>query len=1034
MLDFQSPNFSLSQLELYLEAKKCSELRKSQLCLLLRDLNNNLVRLKRIKSTSTTADEESILVLSLSIKFFVILVENSIEEVLALSDILDKLKSDDWHVQQIILKLQVENTLRKLQEAFSFESNPLNLVCLMWSEFNEAKEMVAVLIYLLERGVLAEEIIDSVFLDAYFFLNIYHIEDINFTYRLLGECSCVNVLEKEKLLSLLASTRVYESASFAFNNYYLNGQQISKDVVSFPRKSVVEKSILNIQDLSNILSSRYSWDMLSFDSLRNLCVLFGNYFLTRALLFASANILKRYIITLDKAAIIDIFNYINTRVSFEDNERRLILEQFLTYIEDELILELVMTKKIPIWKLLVIKPSLLNQLNIKFILSLQEKVEVQLQDVQEAFRLTKYKNFLSLKDIIYIKIFNLCLDNHTFCVGEEVIDAFKSSDCIQDKVKLRIVEMQTQFDNIMSASFADGVNDISVLSVVDYGKSQMPMWRCLKRLSVVSIGLPLDAHQINAAVIKWLYCRYLEAFSDIFLIHTLNLLYPCEIYSRISCDEKELRFMQNGAKFRGILEALKISQYINLNRLILDSIESEYLEFIADENVAILLYKLDEVDSSNLLSSMRIFLRKRFLTSVSCMSSVNKVFINLNLDMMSWFFTTITRELTQELFEEVICFLITKDVRVLKFISIDLRSNYDFMFKVFTIDDRALSYANKAVSMQIVKDDGYSLKYVSRKFRDDEELVLVAVRNNGYALQYAEVNLRCNRKLVLEAVQVCGDSLKYAHNTLREDIDIVLVAVHSYGYALQHVGEKLKNHKLVVSEAIKKDANALRYASNDLRNDLDIVQQAYSEDKNSLQYALKAVVLIILARDGSALQYVSSAFKCDKEVVSVAIKQNYTALEYAEFDFQDDKAFMLLAVMQNGCALKYASDDLRDDSELVLAAVRQNHAALRYASKDLRNDLSFLFKIYQQSNYSLNTAGAFYRKLLSPALHFMLRYPVISLAVSGIMLNSSFLAIQLAIRSRPFSLPQATSSSTLFNKHLVGDSIKGTTNMRLIKS
>jgi len=74
------------------------------------------------------------------------------------------------------------------------------------------------------------------------------------------------------------------------------------------------------------------------------------------------------------------------------------------------------------------------------------------------------------------------------------------------------------------------------------------------------------------------------------------------------------------------------------------------------------------------------------------------------------------------------------------------------------------------------------------------------------------------------------------------------------------------------------------------------------------------IVLAAVRKNGTALRFVSDAFKADREIAAAAVKQTGIALKYASVTLQDDIEFVLVALssdMQRWGGCSYASDALR---------------------------------------------------------------------------------------------------------------------------
>ena len=133
---------------------------------------------------------------------------------------------------------------------------------------------------------------------------------------------------------------------------------------------------------------------------------------------------------------------------------------------------------------------------------------------------------------------------------------------------------------------------------------------------------------------------------------------------------------------------------------------------------------------------------------------------------------------------------------------------------------------DKVCMLEVVKNNGMELKYVSENLKNDKDVVLEAVKNNGEALQDASNELRNDKTIVLVAVKNCGWALEYASEEIRNDKTIVLEAVKNNEYALDYASYDLKNDKEVVLEAIKFRHHAIRYASKDI---IDMLTEALVE-------------------------------------------------------------------------------------------------------------------------------------------------------------------------------------------------------------
>ena len=64
----------------------------------------------------------------------------------------------------------------------------------------------------------------------------------------------------------------------------------------------------------------------------------------------------------------------------------------------------------------------------------------------------------------------------------------------------------------------------------------------------------------------------------------------------------------------------------------------------------------------------------------------------------------------------------------------------------------------------------------------------------------------------------------------------------------------------------------------------------------------KKIIMIVVSKDGYALQYASDALKNDKDIVMTAVSQEGLALQYAYYALKNDKDIVMTAVSRNGHA------------------------------------------------------------------------------------------------------------------------------------
>ena len=184
--------------------------------------------------------------------------------------------------------------------------------------------------------------------------------------------------------------------------------------------------------------------------------------------------------------------------------------------------------------------------------------------------------------------------------------------------------------------------------------------------------------------------------------------------------------------------------------------------------------------------------------------------------------------------------------------------------------------ANKNIAIEFIKYHtirlDYGMEQVLKKFKNDKEVVKVAVENHGSALQYASDNLKDDREVVKIAVKSYGMSLEYASNRLKDDKEIVKIALKN-GYdflpgglsvfALKYASSRLKDNEEIISFAINQ-----KYGSNDEL--CNYVSPRIKNDKNFIRNELRNGNRNIL---NCTSDKIKSEFSIDKVTTDKTIKK-----------------------------------------------------------------------------------------------------------------------------------------------------------------
>lgn len=102
------------------------------------------------------------------------------------------------------------------------------------------------------------------------------------------------------------------------------------------------------------------------------------------------------------------------------------------------------------------------------------------------------------------------------------------------------------------------------------------------------------------------------------------------------------------------------------------------------------------------------------------------------------------------------------------------------------------------------------LRFLSQDLKDDYDIVMEAVKQNGRALSCASVRLQDNPQIVIEAIteEYGWRNLAYASKAICNNKEVMLHAVKVDALALDYASEELRNDKDIIVAAINQCKNS----------------------------------------------------------------------------------------------------------------------------------------------------------------------------------------------------------------------------------
>jgi len=268
-----------------------------------------------------------------------------------------------------------------------------------------------------------------------------------------------------------------------------------------------------------------------------------------------------------------------------------------------------------------------------------------------------------------------------------------------------------------------------------------------------------------------------------------------------------------------------------------------------------------------------------------------------------------------------------------------------------------LAVQTREMVMAAVAKEGWNLMYANMAFREDLEIVKVAISNNPKAMAFAsESKIRNFKHAALECVKINGMCLQDTARHLRSDLEMNLAAVAANPEAIQF--SLIPTHPEVLKSVLSQPGygNFIEGGTRaqcgeegaDGTVDLSYVLLAVknSNDGHALatieQDVREMVRVEAVSANGNALQYFvepdpkiprrrgySRGLCYDRPLVELAVKQDGLALEYAALAFQDDDEIVRLAVLNNPWAAKFISARKKNDPSVALCMAFNSSAAVK---------------------------------------------------------------------------------------------------------
>ncbi|MBO9484043.1 DUF4116 domain-containing protein [Salinisphaera sp. G21_0] len=266
--------------------------------------------------------------------------------------------------------------------------------------------------------------------------------------------------------------------------------------------------------------------------------------------------------------------------------------------------------------------------------------------------------------------------------------------------------------------------------------------------------------------------------------------------------------------------------------------------------------------------------------------------------------------------KEVVKKAVGIDGSVLKFASEGLKDDEDIVLAAVKNCGVALLYASerlkadRTIVKAALKNNARALQYADKQLKHHPYYVWLAVSHHHPYLDKE----RCGDKELLTIV-LSKDPLLFktlANLKWRDDEELVQLAVQGHGSILKYASCRLRRHEPTVRLAVQHDGMALEHASPELRDNKALVKLAVKNDGMALEFAsdllqdCPEVVKLALHQNPLALQFASDHCRNDPELANIALQYNGVTLQYVDRLLQGKPEIITAAMNHVGpVALRY---------------------------------------------------------------------------------------------------------------------------------
>jgi len=225
---------------------------------------------------------------------------------------------------------------------------------------------------------------------------------------------------------------------------------------------------------------------------------------------------------------------------------------------------------------------------------------------------------------------------------------------------------------------------------------------------------------------------------------------------------------------------------------------------------------------------------------------------------------------------------------------------------------------------EVIEERPWIYKYLSDEVKADREIAKVAFKKDGSMLEFAPDEFKNDKEMVLIAVDT-GDAYLYASDELQHDKEVVLLALEWDSAILEEFDEEFYEDLEVMYKAIYMDAENFEYLVEELQEEKDVAKKCVSLNCD-------------------VYDYLCDELKGDREIIETAIQNGYLLAGFLHStenykEIYEDKELIALAIACNGGnELCLAAKDIIESGEFAEKAITKGLCKIEGLNKQRRYD------------------------------------------------------------------------------------------------